>query len=90
MSPFPPPAALRSEGLTAWPYLGPERLLQCRSSRVCLTCHWFRHHADGEGIPLLSCHWHQGLICHGDHLTHRCSCWLEARHAGLGWCPEAA
>ncbi len=75
---------------TSWPYLGPERLLPSRSRRICLTCRWFRHHLDSEGIPLLSCHWHQGLICHGDHLTHRCPCWLEPRRADLGWCPEAA
>ena len=76
--------------LPSWPYLGPEQLLPSRSRQVCLTCHWFRHHADADSLPMLSCQWHQALICHGDHLTQRCPCWIEPRHVGGGWCPEAA
>jgi hypothetical protein len=62
--------------LASWPYLGPEQLLPSRSQHVCHL--------------LLSCQWHQALICHGDHLTQRCPCWIEPLHVGSGWCPEAA
>ncbi|PSB36373.1 galactose oxidase [Aphanothece minutissima] len=82
----PHPASHRD----AWPYLGPEQLLPSRSRHVCLTCQWFRHHAGADDVPLLSCQWHQALICHGDHLTQRCPSWLEPRQRSSGWCPEAA
>ncbi len=82
----PHPASHRD----AWPYLGPEQLLPSRSRHVCLTCQWFRHHAGDDDVPLLSCQWHQALICHGDHLTQRCPSWLEPRQRSSGWCPEAA
>jgi hypothetical protein len=29
-----------------------------------MTCHFFRHHPGSNGIPLLSCQLHQGLIAH--------------------------
>ncbi|MEA5412087.1 galactose oxidase [Synechococcus sp. BA-120 BA3] len=86
----PDPAARPCPDRDAWPYLGPEQLLPSRSRRVCLTCQWFRHHTDADGIPLLSCQWHQALIGHGDHLTRRCPSWLEPLQRGSGWCPEAA
>jgi hypothetical protein len=86
MSATPPPRL----SLASWPYLGPEQLLPSRSRQVCLTCHWFRHHVEADGLPLLSCQWHQALICHGDHLIQRCPCWVEPRHVGGGCCPEAA
>ncbi|MEY4807555.1 MAG: hypothetical protein RLZZ206_1944 [Cyanobacteriota bacterium] len=38
-----------------------------------MTCHFFRHHPGPNCIPLLTCHLHQGLIAHGEHLTHRCA-----------------
>jgi hypothetical protein len=28
-----------------WPYLDEAVLLKARSRKVCMTCHWFRHHA---------------------------------------------
>jgi hypothetical protein len=43
-----------------------------RSRKVCMTCHWFRHHAGAQCIPLLTCQLHQGLIAQGDHLLSRC------------------
>jgi hypothetical protein len=46
-------------------------LRSSRSRQVCMTCHFFRHHPGPNGIPLLICHLHQGLIAHGEHLTHR-------------------
>lgn len=80
----------RPEPVEQWPWLGKDLLIPCRSRRVCLTCHFFRHHPSGDGIPVLTCHLHQGLIAHGDHLTHRCSSWIESLHRQQGWAPEAA
>ena len=31
-------------------------------------------------ISLVTCHLHQRLIAHGEHLTHRCSGWTEDLH----------
>jgi hypothetical protein len=50
-----------------------------------MTCHFFRHHPGANGIPLLTCHLHQGLIDHGEHLTHRCRGWMEDLHRQLDW-----
>jgi hypothetical protein len=33
---------------------------------------------------------HEGLISHGDHLTHRCPRWTQDLAAQRGWAPEAA
>jgi len=33
------------------PYLDSEGLLKTRSRKVCMTCHWFRHHAGVNCIP---------------------------------------
>ena len=32
----------------AWPYLDEGVLRPSRSRKVCMTCHWFRHHAQGR------------------------------------------
>ncbi len=74
----------------AWPYLDQAVLLRTRSPKVCMTCHWFRHHAGASGIPLLTCHLHQGLITHGEHLTSRCQGWTDDMVRQNGWAPEAA
>jgi hypothetical protein len=55
-----------------------------------MTCHFFRHHPGPECIPLLTCHLHQGLIAHGEHLTSSCSGWTEDSHRQRGWAPEVA
>ena len=60
-----------------WPYLDEVVLLKTRSSKVCMTCHWFRHHAGVNCIPVLTCQLHQGLIAHGEHLTRRCQGWTD-------------
>jgi len=73
-----------------WPYLDEAVLLKNRSRQVCMTCHFFRHQPGPECIPLLTCHLHQGLIAHGEHLTHRCSGWTEDLHRHRGWSPEVA
>ena len=73
-----------------WPYLGQEVLVPARSRKVCMTCHWFRHHAGVNCIPVLTCQLHQGLNAHGEHLTHRCSGWSEDLHRQRGWAPEVA
>ena len=67
-----------------WPFLDQEVLVQARSRKVCMTCHWFQHHAGVNCIPLLACQLHQGLIAHGEHLTSRCQGWTNdmARQVG--------
>jgi hypothetical protein len=59
------------------PMLDQDVLRTSRSPQVCMTCHSFRHHPGPDGIPLLTCRRHQGLIAHGEHLTRRCSGWME-------------
>jgi hypothetical protein len=46
-------------------------LRSSRSRQACMTCHFFRHQPGPNSIPLLTCHLHQGLIAHGEALTHR-------------------
>ena len=65
--PLPRPAALAARlkfQLEEWPYLDESALQKSRSRKVCITCHWFRHHAGVNCIPLLTCQLHQGLIAH--------------------------
>jgi hypothetical protein len=88
------PLSPRSSSLDApieeWPYLDQEVLLTSRSRQVCLTCHWFRHHAGPNCVPLLTCQLRQGLIAHGEHLTHRCQGWTDDLTRRGGWAPEVA
>ena len=72
-----------------WPYLDQAVLRRTRSPKVCMTCHWFRHHAGGNCIPVLTCRLHHGLIAHGDHLTSRCQGWTDDMVRQRGWAPEA-
>jgi hypothetical protein len=81
------PAAAAPE---AWPPLGEALLRQTRSRKVCMTCHWFRHHLGSDGIPLLTCQLHQGLIGQGEHLTSRCQGWSDDMARQRGWAPEIA
>ena len=67
----------RTDEIEDWPYLDEAVLLRTRSRKVCMTCHWFRHHAGVNCIPLLTCQLHQGLIAHGEHLTSRCQGWTD-------------
>jgi hypothetical protein len=60
-----------------WPYLDEGTLQKTRSRKVCMTCHWFRHHAGVNCIPVLTCQLHQVLIAHGEHLTSRCQGWTD-------------
>ena len=62
--PLPRPAALAARletPIEEWPYLDSEVLLKTRSRKVCMTCHWFRHHAGVNCIPVLTCHAPEGL-----------------------------
>jgi hypothetical protein len=72
-----------------WPYLDSDVLLASRSRKVCMTCHWFRHHAGAQCIPLLTCQLHKGLLAQGDHLTNRCQGWTDDMTHQRGWAPEA-
>jgi hypothetical protein len=51
-------------------------------------CHWFRHHAGVNRIPVLTCQLHQGLIAHGEHLTSRCQGWTNDMVRQKGWVPK--
>jgi len=79
----------RPEPLEDWPQLDQQTLQSSRSRSVCLTCHFFRHHPGGDGIPLLTCHLHQSLIGHGQHLIRRCPHWTQELYHQRGWAPEA-
>jgi hypothetical protein len=78
------------EAIEECPWLDEAVLRRSRSRQVCMTCHFFRHHPVANCIPQLACHLHQGLIAHGDHLTHRCSGWTEDLHRQRDWAPELA
>ena len=83
-------AAVEAAGdCEAWPYLDGDVLLASRSRKVCMTCHWFRHHAGAQCIPLLTCQLHQGLIAQGDHLLNRCQGWTDDMTRQRGLAPEA-
>ena len=84
-------AAVEAAGnCEAWPYLEQDVLRPSRSRKVCMTCHWFRHHAGVNCIPVLTCQLHQGLIAHGEHLTSRCQGWTDDMTRSQGWAPEVA
>ncbi len=84
------PAGQSHGAMEAWPALGDAVLIPARSRKVCMTCHWFRHRASSSGIPVLTCQLHQGLIPHGDHLTHRCQGWTDDMTRQQGWAPEGS
>jgi hypothetical protein len=91
--PLPRPAALNARvdvPVEERPYLDEGTLVKTRSRKVCMTCHWFRHHAGVNCIPLLTCQLHQGLIAHGEHLTSRCQGWTDDMVRQQGWAPEVA
>jgi hypothetical protein len=53
------------------PYLDEEVLISSRSRKVCMTCHWFRHYAEVNRIPVLTCQLHQWLMSYDVHLPCR-------------------
>ena len=76
--PLPRPAALAARLATPieeWPYLDEVVLLKTRSRKVCMTCHWLRHHAGVNCIPVL---------------TSRCQGWTDDLARQQGWAPEVA
>lgn len=79
----------RIDAIEDWPWLDQQVLRTSRSHQVCMTCYLFRHYPGPDGIPLLTCHLHQGLIAHGEHLTRRCSGWTENLCRQWGWAPAA-
>jgi hypothetical protein len=86
----PQPAHRLEAAVEEWPCLDQKVLVRARSHRVCMTCHWFRHHAGVNCIPVLTCQLHQGLIAHGEHLTCRCRGWTDDLAHQRGWAPEEA
>ncbi len=65
-------------------------MMASHSRKVCMTCHWFRHQAGVNCIPLLTCQRHQSLIAHGEHLTSHCQGWTDDMVHQMGWAPEVA
>ena len=91
--PLPRPAVLAARlevPIEEWSYLDSEVLVKTRSRKVCMTCHWFRHHAGVSCIPLLTGQLRQGLIAHGEHLTSRCRGWTDDLVRQKGWAPEVS
>ncbi len=80
----------RKEEIEDWPYLDEGTLLKTRSRKACMRCHWFRHHAGVNCIPVLTCQLLQGLIAPGEHLTSRCQGWTDDMTRQEGWAPEVA
>ena len=90
---IPRPAALNARldlPIEEWPYLDDSTLLKTRNRKVCMTCHWFRHHAGVQCIPVLTCQLHQALIAQGEHLTSRCQGWTDDLARQNGWAPDVA
>ena len=57
------PAALNARleaPIEEWPYLDKSALQKSRSRKVCMSVHWFRHHAGVNCIPALTCQLHEG------------------------------
>ena len=63
----------RTDEIEEWPYLDEAVLLRTRSRKVCMTCHWFRHHAGVNCIPVL---------------TSRCQGWTDDQVCQKGWASE--
>ena len=80
--------AANEQPIDAWPYLDGEVLRSSRSRKVCITCHWFRHHAGVNCIPVLTCQLHRGQIAQGEHLIRRCQGWTDDMVRQRGWAPE--
>ena len=83
-----PTAVAASSDCEAWPFLDEGVLRPSRSRKVCMTCHWFRHHAGVECIPVLTCQLHRGQIAQGEHLIRRCQGWTDDMVRQRGWAPE--
>jgi hypothetical protein len=52
-----------------------------------MTCHWFRHHAGVNCIPVLTCQLHQELIAHVEQLVSRFQGWTYDRTRQQGSAP---
>ena len=83
-----PTAVAAGSDCEAWPYLDEDVLRPSRSRKVCMTCHWFRHHPGADCIPVLTCQLHNGLIAQGEHLIRRCQGWTDDMVRQKGWAPE--
>ena len=73
------PAARSVVPVEEWDYLDADVLKPARSSRVCMTCHYFRYEEGRHCFTLLTCPIHLGLIPQGKHLTLRCTRWVARR-----------
>ncbi len=81
-------AGTLNQPVEEWPFLDQQVLVKSRSRKVCMTCHWFRHHSGINCIPLLTCQLHQGLLPQGEHLVARCQGWSDDMAQQRGWAPE--
>ena len=65
----------RIKPIEEWSHLDEAVVLKTRSRMVCTTCHWFRHHAGVNCIPVL---------------TSRCQGWTDDMTRQQDWTPEVA
>ncbi len=80
--------ATRPEELKEWSFLDGAVLHPSRSHKVCLGCHWFRHHEGLNCISLLASQLHKGLLVQGDRLTRSSQGWTDDLVLQKGWAPE--
>ena len=73
-----------------WDYLEKNILTHTSSASVCMTCQHFNYWCDRHCRTILTCHLHQRLIPHGEHLTSKCQYWMQRQERKIGWRPEAA
>ena len=72
----------RSEQVEHWPWLGQAVLQPSRSKQVCMTCHFFRHHAAADCIPQLACHLHLALTAAIKRMFQGCF-WCRTERCAL-------
>ena len=73
-----------------WEHPEEDTLKHTRSASVFMTCQHFNCCCDRHCRTILTCHLHQRLIPHGDHLTSKCRSWMQRLERKIGWCPELA
>ena len=66
-----------------WEYIDDPTFSRSINSHVCLTCLKFDYSNQAGFSSILSCNFHQKLICHGHHLTHSCEFYQKKTIFGI-------
>ena len=66
-----------------WEYIEDPTYSRSIGSHVCITCSKFDYTNQASCGSILSCKWHQKLICHGQHLTHSCEQYQKKTKFGI-------